>query len=203
MDVHGPPGVVAEVPLRVDPQLLEHPTSGITRAGKVTVLPGLRASLQKAAGREGGDDHVGGAGRIEAPAGLHVPRVAPRPRPGSAVCVEQFEGAQAELAGPGRRGEAVRAETDRAEDTQRLRDQGVAATVHPAHVNRRASVQLDERLPTTTSSHQDPRPSPPQGIEGIRPAEVDARGGLRQREGRVDASAREGFTRPQRHHDRS
>ena len=37
------------------------------------------------------DDHVGGAGRIEAPAGLHVPWVAPCARPGRAIGVEQFE----------------------------------------------------------------------------------------------------------------
>jgi hypothetical protein len=52
-------------------------------------------------------------------------------------------------------------------------------------------VELDERLASTAPAGEDRRPSRPERVERIRPAEVVARGLLRQCEGGVDATCRE------------
>jgi hypothetical protein len=195
VDVGGAPRVVGEVPLGLDPQVLADPARGVVRAGDEVGAPGGLAGLEQAGGREGRHHDVGAAGRVEAPARLHVPRVAPGDRPGVEL-VERAQGQRARLA---RAGEPMGADPDRAEDPDGLGDQRMRAAVEPAHVDRGARVQLDERLAPAHAPGERAGPTPPERVERVRPAEAAARRRRQQGDRRIDAPAREGVTRHRRH----
>ena len=81
VDVHRPPGVVGEVALRLDPQLLEHPAGGLAARGpRDRTAPCRRRPRADRWPPNAVTTTFGTARRIEAPARLHVPGVAPRAR---------------------------------------------------------------------------------------------------------------------------
>ena len=192
MDVHGPAPVIGEVALGLDPELVADPARGRVRAVGEVAAPHAGADLEQAARRERGDDDVRAARRIEAPARLHVPRVAPAVGSGAAVGVEELYGAQSGVARRSGVPETLRARLDRGEDPERLGGARVAAAVEPAHVERRARVQLRDRLPAATAADERPRPVPPQPVEGVGTTKAGARGRLAEGQRGVEAAVREG-----------
>jgi hypothetical protein len=85
----------------------------------------------------------------------------------------------------------VHPQADRREHAERLRDLRVATPIRPPQIDRRARVELDERLASAAPADEHRGPREPQRVERIRPAEVAARSLLREREGGGDAAARE------------
>ena len=99
VDVHIARRVVRKEPARLGPQIFKDPLRSRRRPSMQVCLVRRRCAVKEALDCERCDHDIRAAGRVEAPARLHIERVPPSDRTGGVIGIEERQGVQSKRRG--------------------------------------------------------------------------------------------------------